>query len=67
MTPTPHVIESLKDLLAAANPGLATKEDLARLEDRVDELTELVDSLARELGRIASNPDRGGPAGAGQG
>jgi hypothetical protein len=50
MTATSSLIESLKQLLAAANPGLATKDDLAQLEERVDELTELVDELSAKVG-----------------
>lgn len=50
------LLETLKDLLAASNPGLATREDLARLEERVDELNELVDALAERLEK------RAGPA-----
>jgi polyhydroxyalkanoate synthesis regulator phasin len=40
----------LKQLLAAANPGLATKDDLAQLEERVDELSELVSELEQKIG-----------------
>lgn len=47
---TATLVESLKQLLAAANPGLATKDDLAELEERIDELTELVSELAVKLG-----------------
>lgn len=43
------VIEALKEWVAASNPGLVTKDDLARLEARVDELLELVDGLEERL------------------
>ena len=62
MSPTSTLIDNLKDLLAAANPGLATKEDLARLEQRVDELAELVATLAARLGHpvvAGTEPDAG--------
>ena len=49
MTATASLVESLKQLLAAANPGLATKDDLAQLEERVDELAELVAELEAKL------------------
>jgi hypothetical protein len=46
VTATQSLVESLKQLLAAANPGLATKDDVAQLEERVDELAQLVEELA---------------------
>lgn len=50
------LLETLKDLLAASNPGLATKEDLARIEERIDELNELVDALAERLEKRTRPP-----------
>jgi len=47
---TATLVESLRQVLAAANPGLATKDDLAQLEERVDELSELVSELAEKIG-----------------
>ena len=43
-------IAALKSLLAAANPGLATQEDLLRLEQRVDDITKTVEALEARLG-----------------
>jgi len=42
-------LDALRDLLSMANVGLATKQDLTRLERRLDELDELVDALAAKL------------------
>jgi hypothetical protein len=49
--PTPTLLETLKDLLTAANPGLATKPDLERLERQLDELGELVDAIEERLAK----------------
>jgi hypothetical protein len=54
---TATLIDSLKQLLAAANPGLATKDDIAELEQRVDELTELVAELEA---KVASKGEKQG-------
>lgn len=59
MHATATLVETLKDLLAASNPGLATKEDLARLEEQVDELIELVDALNARLGSGQEPKDAG--------
>ena len=56
MISTASLVESLKQLLAAANPGLATKDDLAQLEERVDELTELVAELEARLQARGNEP-----------
>jgi hypothetical protein len=34
-------IEALKELLGASNPGLITRDDLKRLEERLDDLEEI--------------------------
>ena len=49
MSAADSVIESLKELLTASNPGFVTKEDLARVEDRLEELGELVDEIEERL------------------
>lgn len=49
------VIETLKEWVAAGNPGLVTKEELARLESRVDELLELVGEIEHRLDDAASS------------
>ncbi len=46
---TTALFETMKTLLGATNPGLATKDDLSRLEAKVDELAELVEKLAAKL------------------
>jgi hypothetical protein len=53
---TPAMLETMKTLLAAANPGLATKDDLARLESKVDELAALVERLAAKLAARPADP-----------
>ncbi len=45
MAATDNLIEALRDWLASSNPGLVTREDLARVESKLDELTELLDEL----------------------
>ena len=36
--------------MSATNPGLVTKDDLARVEQRLAELEELVDELSDAIG-----------------
>jgi hypothetical protein len=43
------MLETLREWLAAGNPGLVTREDLARVESRVDELLELMDEIESRL------------------
>jgi hypothetical protein len=57
VSPTASLIANLKVFLAAANPGLATKDDLARLEERLDELAELVRALSQRLGQAKPGGD----------
>jgi hypothetical protein len=40
---------TLKELLAAGNPGLVTREELTALEDRLDELLQLLDEIEARL------------------
>lgn len=54
---TPAMLDTVKELLIAANPGLASKEDLANLEAKVDELTVLIEELAEKL-----QAKQGGPS-----
>jgi hypothetical protein len=54
------MLDTLRELLAAANPGLASHEDLTRLEAKVDELAALIDTLAQMLEQGATkSPTRG--------
>ena len=39
----------LKEMLTASSPGLVTREELARLEERLDELMDLMDDLEERL------------------
>jgi len=43
------LLETFKELVVAANPGLVTQDDLRRVEQRVAELEELVEELAERL------------------
>jgi polyhydroxyalkanoate synthesis regulator phasin len=45
--PSTQFLDSIRDLLSAAN--LITREDMARLEERVDELEELVTALETRM------------------
>jgi hypothetical protein len=42
-------LEALKDLVGVSNPGLVTKEDLSRLELRLEELNELLDEIEERV------------------
>lgn len=43
------MFDTLKEWLIAGNPGFVTKDDMARLESRVDELLELMDEIEARL------------------
>ena len=49
MSTTDQVVEALKEWLSVSNPGFVTKEDLARVEERLDELGEIVDEIAAKV------------------
>jgi hypothetical protein len=53
------MVETLREWIGATNPGFVTKDDLRRVEERLDELTELVDALERAMGapKERSRPD----------
>lgn len=58
--PTPDsLFETLKEWLAAGNPGLVTRDDLNRVESRVDELLELMDELEERLHEHLADPKQG--------
>lgn len=46
---TEALLETLRELLAAGNPGLVTHTDFVDLEDRVAELEELLDEIEERL------------------
>ena len=52
MKTTDELIDALKEWAGAANPGLVTREDLQRLENKLDDVLKLVDALAARLGRV---------------
>ena len=49
MKSSDDVVDAVKDLFAATNPGLITKDDMANLHERMDELESLVDQLEMRL------------------
>ena len=49
MTTTDEVVAALKEWLTVGSPGLVRREDLARLEERLDELDRLVEAIAARL------------------
>ncbi len=44
------VVDTLREWITATNPGFVTKEDLRRVEERLDELDELVAQLESRYG-----------------
>jgi len=52
------VFEALKELVSVSNPGLVTKEDLSRLESRLDELGLLFDEIEA---RVLAKRSQDGP------
>lgn len=53
------MLDTLKDWLVASNPGLVTRDDLNRLESRVDELLELMDEIEARLEPDDDDDDHG--------
>ncbi len=51
---TEALLEALRELLAAGNPGLVTRTDFVDLEDRVAELEELLDEIEERLDQAAA-------------
>ena len=49
MSNSETVFEDLKELVSVSNPGLVTKEDLSRLETRLDELGLLFDEIEARI------------------
>ena len=43
------VFEALKELVSVSNPGLVTKEDLSRVESRLDELGLFLDEIEARI------------------
>ena len=56
MSTRENLIENLRELLGATNPGLVTQEDLRAVERRIDEIEELVDELEERLAARAGGP-----------
>ncbi len=52
MAQSDELVGVLKDWLTAVSPGLVRREDLARLEERLDELAALVDEIEAEVERL---------------
>jgi len=49
VTTSDNVVDTLKEWLASSNPGLVTREDLARIESKLDELMELLDEIEERI------------------
>ena len=47
--PADALLDGLREWLAAANPGLVRREDLAQLEAQLDELMEMVAEIEKRL------------------
>ena len=43
-------VESMRELLSSSHPGVVTKEDLAQVESRLDELLGMMDQIEEKLG-----------------
>jgi hypothetical protein len=43
------MVDTVREWLTAANPGFVTKQDLAMVESRLEELEELVGELEKRL------------------
>lgn len=43
-------MESMRELLSGSHPGIVTKEDLANVESRLDELLSTMDLIEEKLG-----------------
>ena len=50
---TDTLIEALKEWVTAANPGFVTRDDLLRVEGKLDDLLKLVDALEARVKRQA--------------
>ena len=43
-------MESMRELLSGSHPGVVTKEDLAHVESRLDDLLSMMDAIEEKLG-----------------
>lgn len=43
-------VESMRELLSGSHPGIVTKEDLAHVEARLDDLLVMMDAIEEKLG-----------------
>ena len=49
-------VESMRELLSSSHPGIVTKEDLAQVESRVDELLGMMDLIEEKFGLSFDEP-----------
>ena len=49
-------VESMRELLSSSHPGVVTKEDLAQVESRLDELLGMMDLIEEKLGLSFEEP-----------
>lgn len=54
MAAADSIIEVMREVVMAPNPALVTREELHRLEERVDRILALMDMLEERLGDGAS-------------
>ncbi|MEK7703413.1 MAG: hypothetical protein AAB426_00530 [Myxococcota bacterium] len=49
MSTTDTVVDALRELATAANPGVVRKSDIAGLEEQLDEIEELLEEIEAKL------------------
>lgn len=55
------IFESLRTYIARAAPNFVVRDDLVRLEGRLDELVEITDSLERAVKKLRTDERRRPP------
>jgi len=55
-------MESMRELLSSSHPGVVTKEDLAHVESRLDDLLSMMDLIEEKLGLGPLRPEATGTA-----
>ena len=55
-------VESMRELISGSHPGVVTKEDLAQVESRLDELLGMMDLIEEKLGISFHEPQESNTA-----